>query len=271
MESNYSKEFKANYNNGTEIKPDIFLNDGYEYLIKKTERLVAAMHLVTNHLSDKESLKWKIRSEGIDLLSLIMSFTKTSDHVDIKKRVLENFNNTLIFFDIAFVSKIISEVNLNILKNEFNLVSNIVSKLKSTDFNRELTLSSDFFFAEKDNKEINKNFNSVPALKNDEKTIEIKAIKPDFTHKIKPINNKNYGDDTPLLSKDEYQKNSPQNRRKEVIVSILKTKGSLSIKDIAILFNDCSEKTIQRELLSLVNQGFLKKEGERRWSKYSII
>jgi hypothetical protein len=37
------------------------------------------------------------------------------------------------------------------------------------------------------------------------------------------------------------------------------------------MIKDCSEKTIQRELIVLVSEKVVKKEGERRWSVYSIV
>ena len=58
--------------------------------------------------------------------------------------------------------------------------------------------------------------------------------------------------------------------RQEVILETLKTKSNLTIKDFAKVITDCSEKTIQRELLDLVEKGVIKKEGERRWSTYSL-
>jgi hypothetical protein len=42
------------------------------------------------------------------------------------------------------------------------------------------------------------------------------------------------------------------------------------MKDFVKVIPECSEKTIQRELLDLVGKGVLKKEGERRWSTYSL-
>ena len=42
-------------------------------------------------------------------------------------------------------------------------------------------------------------------------------------------------------------------------------------QDIAQTIRDCSEKTIQRELIALIQGGIVKKTGERRWSKYSLI
>ena len=58
--------------------------------------------------------------------------------------------------------------------------------------------------------------------------------------------------------------------RKRAILELLKGGGHLTIKDFSSVIRDCSEKTIQRELLALVEENVLKKEGERRWSRYFI-
>ena len=58
--------------------------------------------------------------------------------------------------------------------------------------------------------------------------------------------------------------------RRNVILDVLRTKQELSIKDISTIVTDCSEKTIQRELLGMVEEGMLTKTGERRWSRYSL-
>lgn len=59
--------------------------------------------------------------------------------------------------------------------------------------------------------------------------------------------------------------------RRSRILSVLKDKGQASIKDIAEIIADCSEKTIQRELQSLIKDGTIVREGDRRWSRYSIV
>lgn len=59
--------------------------------------------------------------------------------------------------------------------------------------------------------------------------------------------------------------------RRDSVLSIIREKGKASIKDISTKFRDVSEKTIQRELAALVSEGFVQKEGERRWSVYSLV
>ena len=61
-----------------------------------------------------------------------------------------------------------------------------------------------------------------------------------------------------------------KNGRQSVILNLLKKKGEIMIKDVSPLIEGVSEKTIQRELLTLVKSGILRKEGEKRWSKYFL-
>lgn len=56
--------------------------------------------------------------------------------------------------------------------------------------------------------------------------------------------------------------------RKADILSLFNTKDRISIKDAVQSVVGVSEKTLQRDLLALVAQGVLIKEGERRWSIY---
>ncbi len=54
------------------------------------------------------------------------------------------------------------------------------------------------------------------------------------------------------------------------IKTVLEAKGEATIKDIAEVITDCSEKTIQRDLNSLIDSGEVIRHGERRWSRYTI-
>lgn len=58
--------------------------------------------------------------------------------------------------------------------------------------------------------------------------------------------------------------------RQTSILSLIKDKGAVSIKDITAVVRGVSDKTIQRELQGLIDAGRLIKKGERRWSTYSL-
>lgn len=73
------------------------------------------------------------------------------------------------------------------------------------------------------------------------------------------------------ISTDAYLVYSHMTDRSERIKTVLEAKPQATIKDIAEVITDVSEKTIQRELNSLIEKGQVVREGERRWSKYSIL
>ncbi len=55
------------------------------------------------------------------------------------------------------------------------------------------------------------------------------------------------------------------------IRAVLTEQGQASVKDVSDVVTDCSEKTIQRELATMIKDGIVVREGERRWSMYSVI
>jgi DNA-binding transcriptional ArsR family regulator len=65
--------------------------------------------------------------------------------------------------------------------------------------------------------------------------------------------------------------NDNKSKRQDRILSFINEKKSVAIKDIAALFSDTSEKTIQRELSVLVSAGKITKRGEKRWSVYMCV
>ena len=72
------------------------------------------------------------------------------------------------------------------------------------------------------------------------------------------------------ISSDAYFVYSQMTDRTERIKTVLEAKPHATIKDISEIITDVSEKTIQRELNSLIEKGQVIREGERRWSRYSV-
>ena len=54
------------------------------------------------------------------------------------------------------------------------------------------------------------------------------------------------------------------------IKTVLEAKPEATIKDLTDIITDVSAKTIQRDLNSLIERGEVIRQGERRWSKYSL-
>src|SRR3989338_334604 len=63
----------------------------------------------------------------------------------------------------------------------------------------------------------------------------------------------------------------PLTDRREALVLALKQKGPLGVGDLEKMLDaPISEKTVQRELGTLVASGAIKQEGEKRWRRYFI-
>jgi hypothetical protein len=93
-------------------------------------------------------------------------------------------------------------------------------------------------------------------------TAQVSAVSP--TRRSRPIIPKND------LSSDAVLVYSQLNDRTGRIKTVLEAKPNATIKDLTEIITDVSAKTIQRDLNSLIEQGEVIRQGERRWSTYSI-
>lgn len=214
-----------------------------KFLIQKTQKIVSALYLITDLIKDSDGIKWEIREEGISLVSsaLISNTTYPIEKEHAVRLFLLSAEKLITFLNICLISSIISEMNARIVIKELEGVVNIL-KRESKDTHPPGYILSDTFFAgdiiEKDNKGQKDNVSS----------------------------------DAPNNLKDIEKVSAPSaSSRKQNIIDLLKKDSNLTIKDFAKVIKDCSEKTIQRELISLVRDGVVKRQGERRWSTYSLV
>lgn len=73
------------------------------------------------------------------------------------------------------------------------------------------------------------------------------------------------------LSSDAVMVYSDLNDRSVRIKTVLEATPNATIKDLSEVITDVSSKTIQRELNSLIEKGEVIREGERRWSTYTLV
>ncbi len=235
------------YNNHKEI--GLFNNGDYlVFSFKKTEKIVSAIYLVTSLIKDSEPLKWELRELSTSLMSLITTLN-SSEPVD-KNVVFQNYFSTTIqiieFLRIANKSRYISDMNYSILSKEIEFLLDFLKEQSKAASHTAGYILSDTFF----------------------ETEHISNIQKVISKNITNINNINsikVEKDTIKLIKDK------KNSRRDNILDLLKRSSDLTIKDFAKVIVDCSEKTIQRELLDLVDKGIVKRKGERRWSTYSLV
>lgn len=231
------------------------------YIFKKTEKITAALYLVSGLLKDEEPIKWELRDRGIDLLS--SSFSASNSLPGDKNAVIQSLFTaaleTLSLLNVAKISNLISDMNHRLLVHEIdNVISLLRDRLIESAENAGYILSESFF-------KTPDLFSSGFRVGN--KTAIQKGLGYDSGHRhsYQDLDQAKEG-----ISKGHDVGNEKKIQRQNVIVSVLRSRSNLTIKDFSKVIKDCSEKTIQRELIELVNKGVVKKEGERRWSRYSL-
>ena len=236
----------------------------YEFVNKKTEKLVTALYMVTDCMDTEDAIKGKLRHLGVELLSDMYKLSLLSPmdkHAHISTS-MSRVDELLSFIEIAYTIGFISEMNTSILKKEFMvLMGELESHLKK-DKHFTFTLDEKMFslpvssVAEVDNN--NEYKNNIKDKRTTINNMSFTNIKSNLSlNQIPKISNHNFSV-------------SEKKDRSDKILALVKDKD-VSIKDISNSFTDCSEKTIQRELNSLVLKGQIKKTGSKRWSRYQAI
>jgi hypothetical protein len=243
------------------------------FIYKKTEKLVTAVYMITNFIKDNEPLKWRIRERALELMSLNMSFNTVS--LSERKELLREYQAISIeivsLTSIAYHSGLISEMNATILKTEFESLVETIERGENRQANEEtIIINPDFFNAPIAEPSTLPGASPASTRKptRGESAVFYKGHTPAVTPRPRPMSF------IPARTEVRIKKDiipstvAPKEDRKAVIISILSKKDGLSVKDFVDSIKGVSEKTIQRELLSMVASGTIKKEGERRWSRY---
>ncbi len=217
---------------------DVMLQNSeyYKYIFKKTEKIVCAVFFI-------------LRNDAHEFEN------------DIVLKDLEDASKTLL--DTALASLNTSQASLDSVARQlrFDLVS-LESQLRIAHAARHLTTQ----FLEVFLREITSLQRTLrsytersanPLERAEVEQVRVRSTKPSRTVAM------------PALQVSATQ--GGQRSRRERIIEVLKDKGPVTIKDITDVVTDCSEKTIQRELIALIKDNMVHREGERRWSKYSIV
>lgn len=266
-------------------------------LYTKTNKLITALYMVTDIIDINEPIRNKLRALGVEIVSDMRSI-QDNNIGHLASILCSKIAQVMSFLELASTINIISEMNGSILKKEFiELDKSIKDSIGNIDsrINRKINLTE--FFSQSVNKEeelgastsSNRLFtkphysigHTIGHHSNGQHrsarigvqkgSTLLKALSDKLNSDVqRPTTSTTHAHDFNILKK----------KRREDIKNILKTiGGSSTIKDIKDKIKtigqsssliSCGEKTLQRELVSMVKDGFLNKTGEKRWSKYFL-
>lgn len=249
------------------------LNSELIFLKKKVENIGIALYLISDKIKDNPDIRDSLKNASSTLItsaSIIIQHDSLSDTSKTRgaqvtglssclKNVLSALSLSLSHIKIGYLTQAISPMNFSIVQQQLvDIMIHVDGLINSAggDHLKAQLKQIDFFTHAKWPSQHHRE----PAVPVHKGHINImsdmnlnKSFKADKAQSVAPSD-----------LKDRKEK------RKNAIIALLSTKSGLTVKDFLAVISDCSEKTIQRELIELVAGGVLKKEGERRWSRYSL-
>lgn len=202
----------------------------------KLSKLITALYMVTDIMDKEEPLRLQLRTLGAEILSDIHSLSRTELHKKIQI--------ILSFMDISLAVSLVSEMNFNILKKEFNQLALSLGEIAEPAAVNHVWLEE---FLES---------NSAQSLP-----------------QPNPLLEKERANSIPKTT-SIIPNNSKKQRRDGILAVIQANGGNATIAEVkqkaSGALATCGEKTLQRELISMLQDGLLTKTGEKRWSRYFI-
>lgn len=252
-------------------------------LAKKSEKISVASYMVTDFLTKNDPLRTKIREVSLDLMGQVRELYGVvgADLYFLITKTTTKAWELVSLIEIASSTGLVTDMNSRLLKNAIvELIAGLRNKQQTEGFSSidsvkigegypgGFSLSKSIFNIENDEE--------IMFSKGQE---EEKDVLYDVFVRDNNVNKnvfyEEYSTDNTVkfdnnFSTKKTENTSRNNERRDKILEIIRQKVEVSIKDITREIPDVSSKTIQRELSAMVDENLIKREGERRWAKYSI-
>ncbi len=230
-------------------------------LAERVKKISEALYRVTELYSDKEPLKWQMRTTGLELFNFLTS-NEEKEIFDANKifDLIRQLNRLL---ELAYVSStFVSSINFEILRREYLSLSDSIAKQMEKRKQEFLSLENLLPVSIGQTADSN----GQTAIDNGHNGQEEKESK-ELKETEFPIGNSvSKSNGQPIFLKE----------RKRKILTLIKDNNAdnsdnwLTIREISSSLPEYGGKSIQRDLLELVESGVLKKAGDKRWRKYAV-
>jgi hypothetical protein len=277
-------------------------------IAKKSERLVTALYLVTDLMSDSEPIKHGLRKNSVALLSSMNSLSQldVKDRVTELKMSLKSVTEIISLLHVAVTTGIVSHMNGELLMDGFRALQSVLEKrqpmltkdmllidgedtllsdvsmpsaLTSTSYDVLTPLSlARLHSSDEDVRRTHDSLRSSQLLAKLEAKDKSQMASDSRMDKKPTENEKDTQSTHSVLMKHAVPQTTgftssfqirKQSRRDQILALFVKG-VDVSIKDIAARIKGCSEKTIQRELNALLYDNVIERIGEKRWSRYIL-
>ena len=203
--------------------------------------LTLALYRVTNLFPSTEVLKCQIREKANEIFEDVAECGEDRTFAKDAVRILGKIETIKGYLKIAVAMRFVLPMNLMVLEREYNHIADYFSQELETRSGRDRIREND--------------------------TASLQSVEKKKKNVIEPAH---LG-----LSKNEVAVETPRteikmNKRQKIIMDHVQKTTSVQLSDLFPVFEDVSQKTIQRDLQELVMRNILKRKGDRRWTMYSL-
>ncbi len=239
-------------------------------MIKKTDKIVTAIYMVTDFVSESEPIRPRLRSLSLSIHGSVRKIGARSSepHYALADEVVRTIEETSSLIKLASTIGLVSEMNGQILVTELEKTSAEIKKLygdkkvmvATHPGYANILLTPTMFDVPPEPVPIPEIHKGQEIFKGQIQTQKITNFPSQYQSHV-PMRTESFAKKSDIGMKIA---------RRNDVLNVVRSKGRVSIKDITSILKDISEKTVQRELLALVHEGVLVKEGEKRWSVYRL-
>ena len=227
-------------------------NRAAERLYRRVERICAAIYILTRHIPQEEPLRPVIRRQSLALFRKVL---------DLRDEMRATESNSLFAFE-SSIRRLISLVRILtaagfVSFQNADIVIGALDELGAFVASSQRSSLSEGVFLTREN------------IMGDTSPLGDRFFKD--VKDRKAIRDRADVTDTHATSSETSSSRVSSGARAQGIMTVLKGGGGLGIRDISARLPDYSEKMIQRELALLIKSGQVKKDGFKRWSKYSLV
>ncbi len=226
----------------------------------RIQKITEALYRVTELYSDREPLKWQLRTTGLELFDFLTS--NEEKEIFGKTRALDLIQRLEKFLQLAYASSVfVSNINFEVLRGEYVLLADSIQSQIENGKQELFTLKSIK--------------NLLPLSTPDSNGQNNDSNGQSF------IDNGHNGQPILLTPLEACIKDTADARgvlpltglkeRKRKILGLIKENEWISIREISASLPEFGVKSVQRDVLEMVGDGILKKAGDKRWRKYSLV
>ncbi len=253
-----------------EEKKEVSFSKIFLEVVNSSEKISSALFIIADFIEPENPLGHSIRSLGADLVKKTFKVGSAGETGNLSLTVREIMS----FVRVLETAKLLNLRSAVLLRSELeNLLKILFSSEALVIFeNKNSKLSLDHIFQNTFIPERSRSTNFAPLSFKGQPSRSFLNKSPSETPIVGKTSLKSFSGDKTLNTTTEMKLPRPLlDDRKTLVIDVLKGETNLTVKDFTKYVKGCSEKTIQRDLAALVALGKVKREGERRWARYSLV